>query len=139
MSLQILVLLTSLAAAAAPAAKPAPEPAPVLLAGEGRSCALPGGLHFFYRFASRPKLGTVVLKVQVFGPDGARVTALKISGRTSMPQMKDMDSGEQGFKLNRKGDYLLPVDIGMPGGWEVVLSFYKGSQRIYRGKIGFEL
>jgi hypothetical protein len=139
MPLNLLVLLTAVAAFAAPAAKPAPEPAAVVLPGEGRACGLPGGLRFSYRFASRPQLGMVVLKVQVFGRDGTRVTALKVSGRTSMPQMKDMDSGEQAFMLNRKGDYLLPVDIGMPGDWQVVLSFYKDAKRIYRGKIEFKI
>jgi len=139
MSLDSLVLLTAIAVSGAQTAKPAPEPAPVVLAGEGRDCELPGGLHFIYRFASRPQLGTVVLKVQVFGPDGTRVTALKVSGRASMPQMKDMDSGEQVFKLNRKGDYLMPMDVGMPGGWQVVLSFYKDKRRIYRGKIEFKI
>jgi len=132
-------LLVSLAAAAwsgAPTAKSAPEPAPQALAAEGRACALPGGLHFTYRFASRPQMGTVVLKVQVFNADGSRSTDLALSGRSGMPSMSGAhDSGDKPFQLNRKGDYLLPVDIVMPGDWEVVLSFKKGAKRIYRGKI----
>jgi len=140
MSLPILILLAAVTASSAPAPKPAPEPAAVSLPGEGRSCELPGGMHFTYRFASRPQLGTVVLKVQVFNADGSRRTDLKILGRSGMPQMKkEHDSGERPFQLNRKGDYLLPVDIVMPGGWEVVVSFHKGSQKIYRGKIELSL
>jgi hypothetical protein len=85
-------------------------------------------------------MGTVILKVQVFGPDGARVTDLKLMGRASMPAMKGAhDAPEKPFQLSRKGDYLLPVDIVMPGGWEVVLSFFKGAKRLYRGKIEFTL
>jgi len=140
MSLHLLVLWTAVAASGAPAAKPAPEPAPITLPGEGRNCKLPDGMHFTYRFASRPQLGTVVLKVQLYGPDGTRSTALKLLGRTDMPQMrKEHDFGEQPFKLNRKGDYLLPVELVMPGDWEVVMSFFKGSRRIYRGKIDFKI
>ena len=136
-------ILVSLAAAAwsgAPAAKPAPEPAPQVLAAEGRACALPGGMRFTYRFASRPQLGTVILKVQVFNADGSRSTALALSGRSDMPSMSGAhDSGDKPFQLNRKGDYLLPVDFVMPGDWEVVVSFKKGAQRIYRGKIQLEI
>ena len=140
MALQILVLLAAVAASGAPVAKPAPQPAAVLLAGEGRDCALPGGMRFTYRFASRPQLGTVVLKVQVYGKDGARSTDLKIWGRVQMPQMsKEHDSGERAFQLNRRGDYLMPVDFVMPGDWELVLSFSKGSQQVYRGKIELKI
>jgi hypothetical protein len=140
MSPYSLLLLGFVVTSASPSAKPAPEPAPVNLAGEGRSCGLPGGLHFIYRFASRPQLGTVVLKVQVFGPDGVRSTGLKLLGDVGMPQMpREHDSGEKVFQLNRKGDYLLPMDIVMPGGWDVILSFYKGSKRIYRGKLEFKI
>ena len=140
MTLYSLALMTALAVSAAPGAKPTPEPAVVLLPGEERTCALPGGLSFKYRFASRPQMGMVVLKVQVFGPDGKRSTGLKLLGQVDMPEMgQDHDSGAQPFKLNRKGDYLLPVQIAMPGGWEVVMSFFKGAKRIYRGKIEFKI
>ncbi|MCX5794681.1 MAG: hypothetical protein NTY77_04200 [Elusimicrobia bacterium] len=140
MSSYFLVLLAAFAASAAPTAKPAPEPAAVVLPGEGRNCELPGGLHFTYRFASRPQMGMVVLKVQVFKADGSRATDLKVRGRSGMPAMKGAhDTADRPFQLNRKGDYLLPVDIAMPGGWEVVLSFYKNAKRIYRGKIDFEI
>jgi hypothetical protein len=138
----ILHMLTMSAALAssAPAAKPAPEPPPLLLPAEGRRCELPGGRHFTWRFASRPRLGTVVLKVQVFGADGKRVKDLKVAGRSGMPSMRGAhDTGDTPFKLNKKGDYLLPVDVVMPGGWEVVLSFFEGRKRIYHGKVDFEL
>lgn len=140
MTLHFLVLLSAITAAGAPAAKPAPEPAPLTLPGEGRRCDLPGGMHFTYRFASRPQMGTVVLKVQVFKTDGTRATDLKLSGRSGMPSMRGAhDSDDVAFQLNRKGDYLLPVDFAMPGDWELVLSFYRGGKRIYRGKIEFEI
>jgi hypothetical protein len=132
--------MAALATSAAPSTKPAPEPAAVLLPGEGRSCDLPGGMRFSYRFTSRPQMGLAVLKVEVFGPDGSRSTALKLTGKTGMPQMrKEHNSGEQPFKLNHKGDYLFPMEIVMPGDWEVVMSFYKGAKRIYRGKIEFKI
>jgi hypothetical protein len=135
-----ILLMTAVWASGAPAAKPAPEPPPLVLPGEGRLRALPGGLYFTYEFASRPQMGTVVLRVQVFSADGKRETSLRLFGRSGMPEMpKAHDSGEKPFQLNRKGDYLLPVDVVMPGGWEVVLSFRKGAKRIFRGKIEFQL
>ncbi len=140
MSLHISVLLAASLTCGASAAKPAPEPAPLTLPGEGRSCELPGGMHFTYRFSSRPQMGTVVLKVQIFNADGSRAKDIRILARSGMPSMGGAhDSDDKPFQLNRKWDYLLPVSIVMPGGWEVVLSFYKGSHRIYRGKIEFEI
>jgi hypothetical protein len=135
-----LLLASALSASAAPAVKAPPEPAPSVLPGERKACELPGGLKFTYRFASRPQLGTMVLKLQVFGPDGKPDTSLKVTGSSGMPDMKGAhDSGEKPFQLNRKGDYLLPLDVVMPGDWEVLLSFFKAGRRIYRGKIGFSL
>ena len=135
-----LLLSSSLIAYAAPAAKAAAQPAPVMLPAEGRRADLPGGRYFTWRFASRPQLGTVVLKVQVFQSDGSRVKDLKVLGASGMPSMRGAhDTGEQPFRLNKKGDYLLPVDLVMPGDWEVVLSFFEGKKRIYHGKVDFEL
>ena len=130
-----LLLSSSLIASAAPA-----KLSPVSLPAEGRRCELPGGRYFTWRFASRPQLGTTVLKVQVFKENGSRVKDLKVLGASGMPSMRGAhDTGEQPFRLNKKGDYLLPVDLVMPGDWEVVLSFFEGKKRIYHGKVDFEL
>jgi hypothetical protein len=57
-----------------------------------------------------------------------------------MPEMKGAhDSGEVPFKLNKKGDYLLPVNVVMPGEWEVKLVFLKGKEPVYRGRITFKV
>jgi len=57
-----------------------------------------------------------------------------------MPSMgRTHDSGEVLFKLNKKGDYLLPVNIVMPGEWEVKLSFSKDKRVIYRGSFKFNV
>ena len=57
-----------------------------------------------------------------------------------MPSMRGAhDSGEVPFKLNKKGDYLLPVNVVMPGEWEVKLVFMKDKEPVFRGRITFKV
>lgn len=82
--------------------------------------------YFIYNFDKRPQMGTVIMKIQVFSKDGKQDTSLEITGDVDMPSMKGAhSSGNQIFKINKKGDYLLPVNVVMPGEWEVVLNFLK--------------
>jgi hypothetical protein len=111
-----------------------PGAPPVLLAGEKEECLLPDGYHFTYQFSQRPSLGTVILKLQVFDPQGSRVSGFGVKGRYGMSEMKGAhDSGEQDFKLNRKGDYLLPLSLVMPGEWEVFIAFFKDGRPFFHG------
>jgi hypothetical protein len=49
------------------------------------------------------------------------------------------DSGNVDFKLSRKSDYLLPVDVVMPGDWEVQLTFMKDGKAIFYGRVDFDV
>lgn len=120
-----------------PAAAMEPEN---ILPGEKKKCPLPEGHYFTYRFASRPKLGTAILKIQVFDEAGRRTTGFSIRGDYGMPSMPGAhDSGEVDFKLSRKGDYLLPVDVVMPGEWKVRITFFKGKKRVHHGAFMFKV
>ena len=110
------------------------------LPGEKKKCPLPDGYYFTYRFGDRPQLGTVILKIQVFGPDGKQAAPFSIHGSYGMPEMQGAhDSGDRDFELNRKGDYLLPMNIVMPGEWELNITFLKGEKRFYRGAFKFKV
>jgi len=127
------------AAAKAADAAAAPEPENIL-PGENKKCPMPEGYYFTYRFASRPKLGTAIVKIQVFDRAGRRTTGFSIKGNCGMPEMKGAhDSGEQDFKLSRKGDYLLPVDVVMPGEWKLNITFLKGKKRFHHGAFMFKV
>jgi hypothetical protein len=85
-------------------------------------------------------MGPAILKIQLFDKDGKQVTDLDITGRSDMPSMRGAhDSGEVAFKLNRKGDYLLPVNIVMPGDWEIQLTFSRTKIVIFRGRLLFDV
>jgi hypothetical protein len=110
------------------------------LPGAGKKCWIRGTLYFTYKFDKTPKLGTAILKIRLFDKTGAQVTTLNIVGISGMPSMGSAhDSGEVPFKLNKKGDYLLPVNVVMPGEWEVKLIFLKGKEPVYRGRITFKV
>lgn len=111
-----------------------------LLKPAGKKNELPDGRYFTWEFAQTPKMGTTVLRVEVFGPSAEKDTSLKVEGRSDMPSMRGHhDSGEMTFKLNNQGVYLLPVNIVMPGDWEVILTFREGDRVVYRGRILFKV
>lgn len=108
------------------------------LPGFGKKCWIGEDYYFIYQFDKRPQMGTAILKIQLFEKSGKRVTDLDILGNSGMPSMRGAhDSGDQPFKLNKKGDYLLPVNIVMAGEWEVKLTFLKENKAIYRGSFRF--
>jgi len=96
--------------------------------------------YFIYAFDKKPQIGTIILKVQVFSKGGNQDSSLEITGSADMPSMKGAHStGEQPFKLNKKGDYLFPVNVVMPGEWEVVLNFLKDKKPVYTGRLRFNV
>ncbi len=135
--LQLVLLAAFCLAAALPlrAEEASYEPLP----GEGKKVAIGSDYSFVYNFAKKPALGITILKVEVADKDGKQDTSLKITGDSGMPSMSHHDTGEQEFKLNKKGDYLLPVDVVMPGGWAVKLVFRKDDKVLYRGILKFDI
>ncbi len=116
------------------------EPVYLTLPGYGKKCWIGKDYYFIYKFDKAPKMGTTILKIQLFNKNGKRNTNLNIIGNYGMPSMKGAhDSGDEPFKLNKKGDYLLPVNIVMPGEWEVKLTFIKDKKIIYLGKFRFNV
>ncbi len=116
------------------------EPVYSTLPGYGKKCWIGEDYYFVYKFDKTPKMGTAILKIQLFDKKGKRSTNFNIIGNYGMPSMGSAhDSGEQSFKLNKKGDYLLPVDIAMPGEWEVKLTFTKEKKTVYLGKFKFNV
>lgn len=108
--------------------------------GMGSRTSIGGGMTLTYDFDRMPAMGTVIVKVQVLDRAGRRVTSLRITGDSGMPSMGGMhDSGEVPFKLNKKGVYLLPVDVVMPGTWEVKLRLMKGNDLVFAGRIVFDV
>lgn len=110
------------------------------LPGFGKKCPIDDEFSFTYEFAEKPRMGTAILRIRVFDRDETQSTGFAILGRYDMPSMAGAhDSGEQEFKLNKKGDYLLPVNIVMPGEWEVRLTFKRGDTVVFRGAFRFDV
>lgn len=106
----------------------------------GKKVPLGSGGYLIYGFDKKPKMGTVILKVEAFAPDGKRDTSLEVLGDSGMPSMRGAhETGDQPFKLSKKGDYLLPVDIVMPGDWEVRLTVRKDGKVLLRGSYRFDV
>ena len=101
-----LVMLLAVPAAAATPSQgefpPLPKP--------GRKVPLGKEHYFTYGFTHQPKLGTAVMRVEVFTQDGKRDTSFAIQGDADMPSMRGAhSSGPKPFALSNKGVYLLPV------------------------------
>jgi hypothetical protein len=110
------------------------------LPGFGKKCRIDDEFSFTYEFTEKPRMGTAILRIRVFDRDETQSTAFAVLGRYDMSSMAGAhDSGEQEFKLNKKGDYLLPVNIAMPGDWEVKLTFKRGDTVVLRGVFRFDV
>ncbi len=138
----VIVSIMTAVGFAAPSGLPCQEgkAGPPELAASGKKNTLPGGLYFTWEFDRAPKMGTAILKVRVFDGKGKQITPFDVTGRSDMPSMRGgHDSGDVKFKLNKKGDYLLPVNIVMPGDWEVILVFQSRGTVVFRGRILFDV
>jgi hypothetical protein len=95
---------------------PAEEEEFTLLPGFGKKCRIGEDYTFVYDFDKTPKMGTSILRIKLLDGEGRKATDLEIIGQSDMPAMRGAHaSGDVPFKLNKKGVYLLPVNIVMPG------------------------
>jgi hypothetical protein len=96
--------------------------------------------YFVYDFDKKPQMGTIIMKIQVFSKEGKQDSSFEITGSADMPSMRGAHStGHQPFRLNHKGDYLLPVNVVMPGEWELVLNIVKDKKPVYSGSVRFNV
>jgi hypothetical protein len=115
-----------------PVYSPMPDP--------GRKVLIGNDYYFIYGFDKKPQMGPVILKVELYTMDGKKDTTLEVKGDAGMPDMKGAhDTGDRPFKLSQKGVYLLPVDIVMPGDWQIKLTFLKDRKVIFRGSYKFSI
>jgi hypothetical protein len=96
--------------------------------------------YFVYGFDKPPKLGTAIMRVEIFTRDGRRDTTFDVKGDADMPSMRGAHStGDKKFSLSARGVYLLPVPLVMPGGWEFRFTFEKNGKAVLRGAYRFDL
>jgi hypothetical protein len=125
----------SLPAAPAPGAKP-----PATLPKPGQKVPLDKDHYFTYGFTQQPKLGNAIMRVEIFTLDGQRDRSFTVRGDADMPSMRGAhSSGPKPFALSAKGAYLLPVQLVMPGDWEIAFTFEKNGATVLRGVYLFDL
>jgi hypothetical protein len=118
------------------------EKAPIFppMAKPGKSVPLPDGGYFLYGFDKTPKLGMIIIKVAIFNKEGKRDSSFVLKADAGMPSMRGAhETGERPFTLSKKGDYLLPVNIVMPGDWEIKLTITKAGKVVFRGSYQFDV
>jgi hypothetical protein len=120
--------------------KTAEAPDFAAMPGPGEKVQIGNDYYLIYGFDKKPKMGTVIMKVQVYNSRGEKDTSVEILGDSGMPSMRGAhETGDQPFKLSQKGEYLLPVNIVMPGEWEVRLTVKKDGKVIFRGSYKFDV
>jgi hypothetical protein len=106
----------------------------------GEKVPLGADRYFVYGFDTPPKLGTAIMRVEIFTRDGRRDTTFVVRGDVDMPSMRGAHrTGAKEFSLSAKGVYLLPVPLVMPGDWEFRFTFEKSGKTVLRGAYLFEL
>jgi hypothetical protein len=111
-----------------------------VMPGPGKKVQLEDGNYLIYKFDKQPKLGTVIIKVEIFNSNDKKDTSMEITGDAGMPSMRGAhDTGDRPFVLSNKGAYLLPVNIVMPGEWKIKLTIKKAGKVIFRGSHRFDV
>jgi hypothetical protein len=111
-----------------------PMPAP------GKKVPIGDGYYLLYGFDKRPKLGMITIKVQIFSEKGKKDSSFEVKADAGMPSMSGAhETGEQAFVLSKKGDYLHPINIVMPGDWEIRMTILKQGKVIFRGRYNFDV
>ncbi len=122
------------------AATKAPEIAWTQVPGPNKKCQINDDYYFKYEFSEKPKMGMVILKIQVFDKKNDQVVPFKATGRSDMPSMRGAhDSGDVEFKVNKVNNYLLPINIVMPGDWEIRVVFSLNDKPVFHGSIKFDV
>ena len=86
------------------------QPAYPSMPGPGKKVPIGNDHYLIYGFDKKPKLGTVIMKVEIFTKEGKKDTSFEVKADAGMPSMKGAhETGERPFKLSKKGDYLLPI------------------------------
>jgi len=106
----------------------------------GEKVTLDSEHYFIYGFDRQPKMGAVIMKVEIFKLDGQQDTSFTVKGDLDMPSMRGAhSSGEMVFSKSKKGSYLLPANIAMPGDWEFRFVFEKNEKKVMRGAYLFDV
>lgn len=110
------------------------------LAQPGNKVPLDAEHYFIYGFTKPPKLGTAIMKVEIFTLAGKKDTSFVVKGDLDMPSMRGAHStGEKEFNLSKNGAYLLPSNVVMPGDWEFKFAFEKNGKTVFRGAYLFDI
>lgn len=113
---------------------------PDVLAQPGERVTLDAEHYFVYGFDKAPKLGTAIMRVEIFDRSGGHDTTFVVKGDVDMPSMRGAHStGDKQFSVSKKGIYLLPVPIAMPGEWELKFTFEKDGKAVFHGVYRFEV
>ena len=108
--------------------------------GPGKKVPIGSDHYLIFGFDKKPKLGTVIMKVEIFTKEGRKDTSFEAKADAGMPSMKGAhETGDRPFTLSKKGDYLLPVNIVMPGDWEIRLTILKKGEVIFKGSHQFDI
>jgi len=106
---------------------------------EGKVIAINSEYSFTYQFPEKPKLGTYVLKVNLL-KNNEKVKDLTVLASYSMPSCGYHSSGKlAAMQLNKKNDYLMPMNFVMRGEWEITIIFQRNGKNLHSEKFSVEI
>jgi hypothetical protein len=109
------------------------------LPGYGKKCWIGQDFYFTYKFDKKPKMGTAILKVMLYDKADKQVKDWEIIGWSGMPSMGGAHDTEATLKQAKNGEYRLPVNVVMPGEWEIRLTLSKDKKPVYVGCFKFKV
>ncbi len=106
----------------------------------GKKVPIGNGAYLIYGFDKKPKMGTVIMKVEVYTPDGKQDTSLEVLARLRHAFHEGRPRNRRpALQAFQKRGISLPINIVMPGDWEIRLTIKKDGKVIFRGSYKFDV
>ena len=72
--------------------------------GPGKKVPVGNDYYFIYGFDKKPKLGTVIMKVEIFTKEGKKDTSFEVKADAGMPSMKGAhETGDRPLNFPKRG------------------------------------
>ncbi len=118
------------------ASAPKTSSAPQKLLTANKAVWISNDYYVKYSWQKKPKIGTDLLFVEVYGKDKKKVKDLSITADAYMPSMRGAhDTGDKPMKLNKNMKYVIDVNFMMAGEWGIDLKFAKNGKVFATGLV----
>jgi hypothetical protein len=99
------------------------SPATQNIIQEGKKTPLNENYSFVFSFVDKPKMGSTILRIEIFDKQNNKVDNFVVDAAVDMPSMRGHHGSQKTITANASKNYVAPIDFMMRGEWEIALTF----------------